>query len=262
MTRNARAISAALSPATVFRVRATRLSRASAGWQQVKISRSRSSAIGSWCELADVTVSSMIATSASLARSVPRRRRTSRARFLATVVSHAAGGRGRPSRGQCASAFSTASWTLSSARSQSPVSRMRVATIAALSPATTELTASAVARCSGAVTRRAPRTAAARACRRWPADGARRSRWPRRGRRTSRCRSPRSTPGLRERPVGDQHLPLAHPDRGGVPHRAERVSHHALPAAVDVVEPLLDGEVLVRRLRLAAAARSTTTNIM
>jgi len=43
VTMNARAISAVVSPASVRSVRATRASSASAGWQQVKISRSRSS---------------------------------------------------------------------------------------------------------------------------------------------------------------------------------------------------------------------------
>ncbi len=45
LTMNARAISAVVSPASVRSVRATRASSASAGWQQVKISRSRSSAM-------------------------------------------------------------------------------------------------------------------------------------------------------------------------------------------------------------------------
>ena len=44
-TRNARAISAVLSPPSVRRVSATRAAGSSAGWQQVKISRSRSSGI-------------------------------------------------------------------------------------------------------------------------------------------------------------------------------------------------------------------------
>jgi len=42
-TRKARAISATVRPATMRNVSATRVSIASAGWQQVKISRSRSS---------------------------------------------------------------------------------------------------------------------------------------------------------------------------------------------------------------------------
>ena len=45
VTRNARAISAVVSPASVRSVSATRASSGSAGWQQVKISRSRSSAM-------------------------------------------------------------------------------------------------------------------------------------------------------------------------------------------------------------------------
>jgi hypothetical protein len=62
----------------------------------------------------------MIAASWTFARSVWRRRSTSSARRLATVVSRAPGERGTPSRGQRASARSTASCTQSSARSQSP----------------------------------------------------------------------------------------------------------------------------------------------
>ena len=50
-TRNAWAISATVSPPSSRRVRATLASGASAGWQQVKMSRSRSSStmpVGSW----------------------------------------------------------------------------------------------------------------------------------------------------------------------------------------------------------------------
>ena len=50
------------------------------------------------------------------------------ARFLAVVVIQAPGFAGRPSRGQRSMATRNASWTASSARSKSPVSRMRVAT--------------------------------------------------------------------------------------------------------------------------------------
>jgi|HubBroStandDraft_3_1064219.scaffolds.fasta_scaffold00110_14 hypothetical protein len=45
-TRKARAISGTVRPATMRSVSATRVSIASAGWQQVKISRSRSSSMG------------------------------------------------------------------------------------------------------------------------------------------------------------------------------------------------------------------------
>ncbi len=46
-TRNARAICPVVSPHTTRRVSATWAGRGSAGWQQVKISRSRSSGAGS-----------------------------------------------------------------------------------------------------------------------------------------------------------------------------------------------------------------------
>ena len=48
LARNARAISAVVSPASVRRVSATRASSDSAGWQQVNISRSRSSGTPLW----------------------------------------------------------------------------------------------------------------------------------------------------------------------------------------------------------------------
>ena len=50
LDRNARAISAVVSPASVRRVRATLASSDSAGWQQVNISRSRSSGTPLWSD--------------------------------------------------------------------------------------------------------------------------------------------------------------------------------------------------------------------
>ena len=48
---------------------------------------------------------------------------------------------------------------------------------------------------------------------------------------------------LGERAVGDQHLALAHPDGGGVADRSQALAGHPLAAAVDVVHPLLDGQI-------------------
>ena len=138
LTRNARAISRVDSPPTVFRVSATRPASGSAGWQQVNSSRSRSSPYvlpyGSSSGSA-AGCSAQALSSASLLASVRRRRNTSNARWWAVVVSHAAGLSGVPSRGQRTSARSTASCTQSSARSQSPVSRIRAATIRSRSSA-------------------------------------------------------------------------------------------------------------------------------
>ena len=134
-TRNARAISAVVRPASVRSVSATRPSSGSAGWQQVKISRSRSSSIPLSSSGSFIGVGSSSASAATSASSsaLPSRSRRSRsiARLRATVVSHAPGRRGTPSRGQRRSASANASCAHSSARSQSPVRLIRVATIAA-----------------------------------------------------------------------------------------------------------------------------------
>src|SRR5215213_2223351 len=130
--RNARAISAVVRPARVLSVRATRASSGSAGWQQVNIRRS----LSSWMPLSSSasrpessSLRCIIATSSNLAAPVALRLKRSRARLRTMVVSHAPGRRGTPSRGQVSSARSKAPWAHSSARSQSPVVRIRVATI-------------------------------------------------------------------------------------------------------------------------------------
>ena len=126
-TRKARPISPVVRPASVRRVNATWASKARAGWQHVNISRSRSSAtpLSSTCGPA---FGGAIAISSYLTASLRARRSRSVARFRATVVSHAPGWSGTPSRGQRCSARSNASWAHSSARSQSPSDRMSVAT--------------------------------------------------------------------------------------------------------------------------------------
>ena len=100
-TRKARAISGVVRPPRVRSVSATRASIASAGWQHVKISRSRSSGMP--------LTSSSLPPSASrrasfsrvsvLRRRFASRRRRSIARRLAVVVIHAPGLSGTPSRG-------------------------------------------------------------------------------------------------------------------------------------------------------------------
>ncbi len=132
-TRSARAISAVVRPARVRSVSATRASSGSAGWQQVKISRSRSSAIplgsGSGGFASSTPSGVSLAACRSLAASFARLRSTSTARLRAVVVSQPPGLAGTPSRAQVFSAWANASWAHSSARSQSPVTAISVATI-------------------------------------------------------------------------------------------------------------------------------------
>jgi len=125
-TRNARAISGVCSPAISRRVSASWASADSAGWQQVKISRS-------WSSLTDPTSGGSSGT-ASRAAWVSRlyrddsRRTRSRALLRAVVTIQPPGLAGIPAAGQRSAATVKASWTASSARSISPKTRIRVAT--------------------------------------------------------------------------------------------------------------------------------------
>ncbi len=139
-TRNARAMSGVATPHTRRRVSATWASAASAGWQQVKMSRSRSSGAGRGGVhgiLASLPFPPLLArvrrctsgscpgspsgstSSGSRARSALSRRMASIARRLAAVVSQAAGLSGIPLVAQDRSAEAYASCTHSSARSRS-----------------------------------------------------------------------------------------------------------------------------------------------
>src|SRR5215207_687878 len=126
-TMKAWAISGVDSPPRVRRVRATRASGDRAGWQQVKISRSRSSAMVcisvSWPRAA-----SSRARVARRSASPRSRRSRSMALLRAVVMIQAPGRSGTPAVGQRWTATRKASWTASSARSKSPRTRMRVAT--------------------------------------------------------------------------------------------------------------------------------------
>ena len=112
-TRNARAISGVVRPPSVRRVSAIADSGASAGWQQVKISRSWSSGIGDISSSAAMSIA-LAARSASTAASrtidpalsANRRARRTRsiARLRAVVVIQAPGLSGIPSTGQRSSA--------------------------------------------------------------------------------------------------------------------------------------------------------------
>ena len=116
-TRNALAISGTVSPPTIRRVSAIRASIASAGWQQVKTRRSRSSSMtpsGSGASALD----SISASWCLLARLASRRIRSMALRSAVTV-SHAPGLGGTPSAGQRSTAAANASAVISSAMSRS-----------------------------------------------------------------------------------------------------------------------------------------------
>src|SRR5580704_6968648 len=138
-TRNARAISAVVSPPSSRSVSATRAAVPSAGWQQENMSRSRSSRTGPssggssrWpggptppCPPAGACTS---AAWACLSARAASRRSRSMARLRAVVMIHPAGLGGRPASGHRRAASANASWTASSAVSMSPKTRVRTAT--------------------------------------------------------------------------------------------------------------------------------------
>ena len=125
-TRNARAISAVVSPPSSRSVSATWALAASAGWQQVKIRRSRSSRTGP--------------SSGRLVARVQQRRlgvAVVARRLAAQPVDRAVAGGGddpargarrQPVDGHRSTAAANASWTASSAMSMSPKTRTRTAT--------------------------------------------------------------------------------------------------------------------------------------
>ncbi len=103
LTRNARATSAVDNPHNSRSVSAICASRASAGWQQVQISRSRSSTISPSSGSAGGATSS-ITSSGRARRNRASRRMMSSARLRAAVVSQAAGLAGIPASAQLPSA--------------------------------------------------------------------------------------------------------------------------------------------------------------
>ena len=124
-TRKARAISSVVKPPSARSVSATCASSASAGWQQVKTSSSRSSRNG----VSSISSSTGSGSSSSFVFSSRARSRRMRsiARLRAVVVSQAPGLAGAPSRGQRSAAIANDSWATSSARSKSPRKPTRVA---------------------------------------------------------------------------------------------------------------------------------------
>src|SRR5215218_8426485 len=101
----------------------------SAGWQQVKISRSRSSGTGptSWGLPGSPLPADSTATSLSSSRPRDSRRRRSMAWLRAVVMIQPPGLGGTPSPGHLPRATAKASWTASSARSRSPKAPIRAA---------------------------------------------------------------------------------------------------------------------------------------
>jgi hypothetical protein len=133
-TRNARATAGVGMPAMSRRVSATCAAGSRAGWQQVKRSRSWSSATvaseSRWSSSPGIGTGDEKVRWASAWR-VSRddsRRTWSMPRLRAVVMIQPAGLGGTPSTGHRSRATTNASWTASSARSMSPKWRTRVAT--------------------------------------------------------------------------------------------------------------------------------------
>ena len=103
LTRNRRAISLTVSPATRRNVSAALDPAGIAGWQHMKISRSRSSAISTasagWSR-GDAAARSSTTRSGSLRAAIASARKVSSARRRAAVNSHPAGFAGTPLLGQ------------------------------------------------------------------------------------------------------------------------------------------------------------------
>ena len=146
-TRKARAISPVVMPPSARSASAARAGISSAGWQQVKISRSRSSTIvlSSSIDGSSCWVSRRVSSASRSARSATERsrRRRSIARRRAAVVIHAPGLAGSPSRRHAVTAASNASCTASSASWKSPACRIRVASTIARSSRNARATAAA-----------------------------------------------------------------------------------------------------------------------
>ena len=133
--RKERAISSVVRPHTSRSVSAIWASGGRAGWQQVKISRSRSSSMLSashsagHCAGSLVTPSNWCSSSVIVASNLARLRRESMALNRPAETSQARGFAGTPCCGHCSTAATKASCIASSARSKSPNRRMSDARI-------------------------------------------------------------------------------------------------------------------------------------
>ena len=130
LTRKARATTGVGSEQTVRSVSATCASSDSAGWQQVKMSRSMSSSPKAVSQassgMAAASISARVFSASALARKAIRRRSISMAFRRPAVTSQARGLAGISFR-QATAADAQASCNPSSARSKSPTSRISVA---------------------------------------------------------------------------------------------------------------------------------------
>src|SRR5882757_8740134 len=217
VTRKDLATSLVERPPSSRRVSATWASVDRAGWQQVKMRRSRSSSTGpaSSGMPGSLMLGERTATSLSSSRPRDSRRRRSMARLRAVVVIQPPGLGGRPSPGHLDAAMANASCTASSATSMSPKARIRAATDRPDSSRKIRpISASPVPRTPsgpGFVLERPDLD-------RSPDDGARL------GRPDERCieilsgddvEAAEVFPRLREWPVGRQHLAAGHAHDGG-----------------------------------------------
>src|SRR5882757_11460864 len=223
VTRKDLATSLVERPPSSRRVSATWASVDRAGWQQVKMRRSRSSSTGpaSSGMPGSLMLGERTATSLSSSRPRDSRRRRSMARLRAVVVIQPPGLGGRPSSGHLDAAMANASCTASSATSMSPKTRIRAATDRPDSSRKIRPTSAS----PGLGAARVPRMPSGPGfvpewanLDRSPDDGARLGRPAERGIEIlggDDVEAAEVFPRLRERPVGRQHLAAGHAHDGG-----------------------------------------------
>src|ERR1700681_3927086 len=260
LSRNALAISLVVNPATARSVSATWASCERAGWQHVKIRRSRSSAS------AGSGANGERSSTASFSRYLLSRRKMSMARRRAVVISHAPGLSGMPCSGHFSSAATRLSWTTSSARSKSPRARTSAPVSRPASSRKTSATADSAAVCVPSAVRgslRHPRARFFDLCRVvdhgphldnpvLPAS------WPNLGHGKSLVQvlhlndreSADDLFGLDERAVGDDRLAVLEPNGRRAVRTKQLLASDDLPRLAVVLEPLVDVRVSSRHLLL------------
>ena len=264
-------------PPSARSVSATRAGIASAGWQQVKISRSRSSTIvlSSSMDGSSCWASRRVSSASRSARSATDRfrRRRSIARRRAAVVIHAPGLAGTPSRRHAVTAASNASCTASSASWKSPACRISVASTIARSSRNARATAAETgsAGCAPAHARSftASSGTSAPACARHPQPLVGRHHRAHLDRPPARHRHPRGLPerlvevgalqdvvagqdllGHRERAVGDLRLSIAHAHRRRALRRMQALDAHQQPRLAQAAVQLHEHRQLLLALGL------------